>query len=178
MSILGRLLGRNVPKGFTGRLLDKEHTLAAAEDLVATSLGLWLPDDGDHRRIGWHLISKVTWDGSALTVTEAEETGNVGGAILLADRAPQQFVLTKPGKLPNLIRERVTGSIWSSHRRDLPGGGAWVVQRKVAGSPAMVLQVRADPGTDTAAVRALAGAVADVVHRARPGEGAERTSTP
>lgn len=178
MSILGRLLGRNTPKGFTECLLGEEHTLAAAGDLLATSLGLWLPDGGGHRRIGWHLISKVTWDGGALTVTESEETGSVGGAILLADRSPRRFVLAKPGKLPNLVRERVTGSIRSSHHRDLPGGGAWIVQRKVTGSSRVMLQVRADPGTAQATVRALAAAVAGAVHRAGPAGGAEHPSTP
>jgi hypothetical protein len=53
----------------------------------------------------------------------------------------------------------VEGSIRSRHHRDLPGGGAWFVQRKVAGRDGVVLQVRPDAGTDPAVVRQV---VADV----------------
>ena len=53
-----------------------------------------------------------------------------------------------------------TGSIKSRHHRDLPGGGAWFVQRAVAGRDGVVLQVRADPGTDADAVRRVAAGVA------------------
>jgi hypothetical protein len=54
----------------------------------------------------------------------------------------------------------VEGSIKSRHRRELPGGGAWFVQRKISGRDGTVLQVRPDPGTDEAVVRQVAGDVA------------------
>jgi len=63
------------------------------------------------------------------------------------------------------VRARVTGSIKSSHHRELPGGGAWVVQRKVVGQDGFVFQVRADPGTSQDAVRSLAAAVVAGVRR-------------
>lgn len=157
-----RVSGRGVPEGFTGSLAPDELVLAFAalpdgRHLVATSLGLWLPDG---RMVGWHLISKATWGGNALTVIEAVVTGEAGGAVLLEDQAPQRFALEEPGKLPQVVHERVTGSIKSRHRKDLPDGGAWFLQRKVPGQDGVVLQARPDPGTDVELVRSIAASVA------------------
>jgi len=58
------------------------------------------------------------------------------------------------------VHARVEGSIRSRHHRDLPGGGAWFVQRKIAGRDGTVLQVRPDPGTEETVVRQVAGDVA------------------
>ena len=162
--LLGRLGGERLPKGFPGKLTAEERVLAVgiAKDnswLVATSLGLWLPDGETTRRVGWHLISKATWDNGVLAVIEAEETGRVDGAVLLTDRPPRRFRLASQGGVPEAVHARVTGSIKSSHRRELPGGGVWVVQRKVAGRDGIVMQVRADPGTDATAVRSLTSQV-------------------
>jgi hypothetical protein len=54
----------------------------------------------------------------------------------------------------------VTGSIRSRHHRELPGGGAWFVQRKVPGRDGILLQVRPDDGADRAAVSKIAAEVA------------------
>jgi hypothetical protein len=53
------------------------------------------------------------------------------------------------------VRDRVTGTIRSSQRCELPGGGAWLVQRRVPGQDGVVLQVRADPGTAPGALEAM-----------------------
>lgn len=162
--VAGRFATSGLPPAFAGRLVAEERVLASAElaeggHLVATSLGLWVPDGEGSRRIGWHLISKATWDTGSLGLTEAEETGTVEGVVLLADRPVRRFRLAEPGPLPAAVHARVTGSIRSSHRRELPGGGAWLVQRSVAGRDGIVLQVRADPGTAPQAVRELAAQV-------------------
>jgi hypothetical protein len=65
-----------------------------------------------------------------------------------------------------VVHERVTGSIKSRHHRDLPGGGAWFVQRKVAGRDGILLQVRPDPGTDDAALRQVITVVARTLGQA------------
>jgi hypothetical protein len=162
---LRRLMqGRDVPAGFTGRLADEENVLAVAGELVATSLGLWLPSDDGARRVGWHLISKATWGDGALSVVEAREREVSGEAVLLEDLPPRRFMLEEPGTLPRVVHARVTGSIRSRHHQKLPVGGAWFVQRKVPGVDGMVLQVRPDPGTDPS--RALAFAV-EVAERIR-----------
>ncbi|HEX5113601.1 MAG TPA: hypothetical protein VFW65_00220 [Pseudonocardiaceae bacterium] len=167
---LDRLSDRDVPADFAGELTSDERVLGVAElagggHVVATSRGLWLPDGDRARLVGWHLISKATWAQGALTVVEADETGAVGGAVLLADRPACRLRLQRAGRVPEVVHARVTGSIKSSHHRELPGGGAWVVQRSVAGQDGFVLQVRSDPGTDQDAVRTLAANVAAQVGR-------------
>ncbi len=173
--LLDKVVGDGTPPGFTGTLDEDENVVVTAEvrgggHLVVTSLGLWVPDDPSaemgYRRIGWHLLSKVTWGDGVLVVIEADETGEAGDAVLLSDRAPRRYPLADPGKLPHAVHRRVTGSIRSRHHRDLPGGGAWFVQRKVPGRDGIVLQVRADPGTDQEAVRAVAAEVAVKIREA------------
>lgn len=170
--LFGRVTEPGLPGEFGGLLVEQEHVLGVAEvggggHLVATSLGLWLPDGDDVRRVGWHLISKATWEQGWLAVIEAEETGTAGDAVLLADLPMRRLRLARPGKVPEVVHTRVTESIKSSHHRDLPGGGAWVVQRSVAGRDGFVLQVRPDPGTDLDAVRTLAAGVAARVREVR-----------
>lgn len=175
MSVFRRLYemvaGDGTPPGFAGTLDKEESVVVTAEvrgsgHLVATSLGLWVPTDDGHRRIGWHLLSKVTWGDGVLVVIEADETGEAGDAVLLTDRPARRYPLVSPGKLPEAVHRRVTGSIRSRHHRELPGGGAWFVQRKVPGRDGVVLQVRADPGTDPDAVRTVAAEVAVKIREA------------
>jgi hypothetical protein len=176
------LLRRPSVPGWLGGVLEPdEYVLASAEHadgmVVATSFGIWLPEQ---RRIGWHLVSKATWGGGAMTVVEAEEddlldgAGGAGGAdcaggavVLLRDLPPRRLSLGEPGALPEVVHKRVTGSIRSRHRRELPGGGAWFVQRGIPGRDGLVLQVRADPGTDQDAVRRVATQVARTLRAAR-----------
>lgn len=160
-----KLLRRDeLPDGFPAALDVDEHVLAVAElsgggHLVATSRGLWLPAAEGVRRLGWHLISKASWQNGSITLIEASEVAELDGAVLIHDLAPRRLRLGEPGKVPEVVHARVTGSIKSRHHRDLPGGGAWFVQRKVPGRDGILLQVRPDPGTDDAAVRQVASDV-------------------
>jgi hypothetical protein len=153
-----KLFKQGLPADFTGAL-DQDETVLAFTPVrgggyvVATSLGLWLPTP---RRVGWHLISKVTWGASALVVVEAAESEFVGAAVLLTDVPPQRFVLEEPGKVPEVVRTRVDASFKSKHRV----GDAWYLQRKVPGRSGVVLQVRPDEGADLDLVRAIAADVA------------------
>src|ERR1700754_3588035 len=135
--------------------------------LFATSRGLWVPGEDGPRRIGWHLISKVTWGNGVLELVEARETGTAGEAVLLTDQRPVRYVVERAAKLPDVVHIRVTGSIRSRHRRELPGGGAWFVQRKVPGRDGVLLQVRPDPGTDEEMVRRVAAEVAAKLRQVR-----------
>lgn len=157
---LARIFGRDLPAEVSGALEGEERVLAAAGELVASSLGLWLPDSGGYRRVGWHLVSKAVWRGGELAVTEARTMGEAAGIVLLADLPERRFPLQRPGRLPEVVRRRVTGSVRSSHRRELPGGGAWIVQRARPGTSGVELQLRPDPGTDEHAVHELARQVA------------------
>jgi hypothetical protein len=164
MTWLDRLLRRPaLPEGVV--LEPEEHVVAVAEvvgggQVVATSRGLWLPGGDPAQRLPWHLVSKATWEGGALVVTPAREVETVDGAVLIADEPPRRLRLATPGKVPEAVHKRVTGSIRTRHHRNLPGGGAWFVQRAVAGRDGVVLQVRADPGTDADVVRQVARDVA------------------
>lgn len=172
MTFLDKLLRREpVPDEVASRLERDERVLATATlspagRLVVTSWGIWTPGDAPER-IGWHEIAKATWEGGALVVvpTAAREIGT--DTVLLTDLPARRFRLGDPGKVPQTVHERVTGSIRSRSHRDLPRGGAWVLQRKVAGRDGMVMQVWPDPGTDPDAVEQLAVGVADRIRDAR-----------
>ncbi|MDQ4103515.1 MAG: hypothetical protein M3186_07335 [Actinomycetota bacterium] len=177
MSVWGWLL-RNfaapeLPAGFTGALEPVERVVTAGQlagdgHLVLTQLGLWVPEGTETRRIGWHMVSKAVWDGSALVITEAVSTGTVGEAMLLSDLPPRRFVLASPGKVPEVVRERVTSSIRFSEHCELPGGGAWFVQRRIPGRDGLVMQVRPDPGTEARALDAVAGEITARLPRSAP----------
>ncbi|MCK2241012.1 MULTISPECIES: hypothetical protein [unclassified Crossiella] len=164
--------GVRLPEGVQVPLTGEERIMAVAElagggHLVATSYALVVAEDEEQRRISWHLVSKAVWGNDVLVVTEAAEQGEAGEAVLLADLPPRRYPLAQPAKLPDVVHARVTGSIRSTHRHELPGGGAWFVQRKIPGRDGVLLQVRADPGTDEAAVRALAADVARKLREAQ-----------
>lgn len=162
MNVLSRWRHR-LPKDCDLPLVADERVLAHAPaqpegHLVATSHGLWLPGP---RRIDWHLISKASWSGTTLTIIEATETDRAGEAVILADLPAVRIRLTTPGRLSDLVHQRVTGSITSRHHQELPGGGAWFVRRRVVGRDGLILQVRPDPDTDPELVRDIAAAAAD-----------------
>lgn len=167
MGLADRLLRRPTPPaGSIGELEVGEEVLAVAPvrtgHLVATRLGVWVPGPGGEAplRVRWELVSKATWDGETLELTVSEETGTAGAAVLLADVLVRSYALTEPGNLPQVVNRRVSGSVRSAHRKELPGGGAWFVQRSVPGRDGVVLQVRVDPGTDVDVVADIAAIVA------------------
>jgi hypothetical protein len=172
VGLVDRLLRRTpVPAGSVGRLEDDEDVLAVAEvrtgHLVATRFGMWVPGEDGPLRLEWHLVSRATWDGATLEFTVAEQTGTAGYAVLLADVQRRSYALADPGRLPQVVNQRVTASVRSAHRRELPGGGAWFVQRSLPGRSGVQLQVRVDPGTDPDVVADVAAAVAAALPRAR-----------
>jgi hypothetical protein len=177
------LSGREpVPEGFTGTLDDGERVIADGRGprgsvVLATDQGLWLPPAASGegaRRVVWHLVTKATWAGGALEVTEADEVDDLGGGVvLLADRMPRRVPLVEPGRLPETVHRRVTGTVKDSQHHDLGEGGAWFVQRRVPGA-GIVLHVRPDPGTDPETVRTVAAGVGERLReagRVDPGRG-------
>jgi hypothetical protein len=158
VGLFRRLSGNGAPDGFTGELEPDETVIAhaPAQDghLVVTSLGLWVPGP---RRIGWHLISKVKWEG-ALRVVEASEASAEGPVVLLEDLPAQRFALDDPRRVLRAISQRVEGSI--RHRERLESPGVWILQRKIPGRDGFVWQARGDAGVELEAVRAAVSAFA------------------
>lgn len=161
MGLFKRLFGSGAPDGFTGTLEPDETVIAFAAvqggHLVATSLGLWVPGDTP-RRIGWHLISKVKWEGS-LRLVEAVEASTEGPVVLLEDLPAQRFAVDDPGRVLRAISQRVEGSI--RHRERVESPGVWVLQRKIPGRDGVVWQARGDAGVDLADVRAAVSSFAE-----------------
>ena len=154
MGLFRRVFGDGAPDGFTGELERDETVIAHAPvqtggHVVVTSLGLWVPGESP-RRIGWHLVSKVKWEGS-LRVVEAVETSTEGAVVLLEDLPAQRFVLDDPRRVLRAISQRVEGSIRVRERVESPG--VWILQRKVPGRDGVVWQARGDAGVDLAEVR-------------------------
>ncbi|SDP60579.1 hypothetical protein [Lentzea jiangxiensis] len=161
MGLFKRLFGNGAPDGFTGALDEDETVIASAPvqgggHLVVTSLGLWLPGE-EPRRIGWHLVSKVKWEG-ALRVVEATEASVEGPVVLLEDLPAQRFGLDDPGRVLRAISQRVEGSI--RHRERVESPGVWILQRKIPGQDGVVWQARGDAGVALADVREAVSAFA------------------
>ncbi|MGI5501980.1 hypothetical protein [Lentzea sp. CA-135723] len=158
MGLFRRLFGDGAPDGFTGELEKDETVIAFAPvtsggHLVVTSLGLWVPDEPP-RRIGWHLVSKVKWEGS-LRVVEAAEASAEGPVVLLEDLPAVRFSVDRPDRVMRAISQRVEGSIRVRERVESPG--VWILQRKIPGRDGVVWQARGDAGVDLAAVREAVG---------------------
>ncbi|MFD4670100.1 hypothetical protein ACFWNN_10215 [Lentzea sp. NPDC058450] len=158
MGLFRRLFGDGAPDGFAGELEKDETVIAFAPvasggHLVVTSLGLWVPEEPP-RRIGWHLVSKVKWEGS-LRVVEAVEASAEGPVVLLEDLPAVRFQVDRPDRVMRAISQRVEGSIRARERVESPG--VWILQRKIPGQDGVVWQARGDAGVDLAAVREAVG---------------------
>ncbi|PRW64111.1 hypothetical protein [Actinopolyspora mortivallis] len=163
--VLARLRGTaELPERFDGVLGTDERVLASALSpegaLVATNHGLWIPEPTGSRRIGWHLVNRAVWRDGVLVLTEASEHRSAGGAVLLRDLPRRRFRLESPGRLPDVVHTRVTGSIRSTQYRELPMGGARFVRRRVPGRNGTVLQVRPDRDADERTLAEYADEVA------------------
>ncbi|MEV6367522.1 hypothetical protein AB0L86_11570 [Micromonospora musae] len=113
--------------------------------LVASNLGIWLP--GQPERVGWHELIKATWSGRELTLTVAEHVGERDGYLVVADAAPQTYLLLDPGDLPHQVRARVTRSVAYTQHHRIPGGAGRIAARRAPGVDGLTWTVRYDPGT-------------------------------
>ncbi|MEU4679812.1 hypothetical protein [Micromonospora sp. NPDC023737] len=113
--------------------------------LVATNLGLWLP--GRQERLGWHELIKAGWSGRELTVTPAELVAERDGYLVVADAAPQTYLLLDPGDVPHQVRARVTRSVAYTQHHRMTGGAGRIAARRAPGVDGLTWTVRYDPGT-------------------------------
>lgn len=146
-----------LPAGLSS-VMERDETVLSIADLedgqlAVTRFGIWhLPNDGSAvelaDRIGWETLSKAHWDGKVLGLKIADVLGELGGAQWIQDRPRRRFAVVEPRKVTDIIHTRTRAAIVSSLHFDVPGGGGWLVLRKVPGRDGLVPQVRLDPGTD------------------------------
>lgn len=142
---------------------------AETEDGVAagTREALYLPgaDDGAQVRVAWHEVETAEWDVGTDTFV-VREVGTWGRT-----RPEHRVVVTDPGRLLELVRERVTSTVVLTRPVALPGGrrATVVARRATTGERAVAWFVDyevgldpADPEIAAAVDRALVAARAEV----------------
>jgi hypothetical protein len=89
---------------------------------IATDIAFHVPGTLTPQRTVWHLIDRASWRDPYLDVALH---ATVGGPL-----ATWKVELTEPGKLPQVVRERVTSSVITSLDVDLAGGKARIAARR------------------------------------------------
>lgn len=116
---------------------------AATSDgvLAGTVAALYLPDG---RRVAWDQLRSAEWDNETDTLSLIE-VGNWGQV-----RPQYAFVLNQPGRLLELIRERVSSTVVFQRHVALQGRrGIWLMLRRApSGSRELSWQVEYDAGID------------------------------
>jgi hypothetical protein len=126
--------------------------LADGTWVAATERALLLPG----RRIDWVMVAHAEWSDE----DDALRIDQMGGPDGLPER--HRLVLDEPGRLPEVLRERVTSSIVASRHIPVIGhAGVRVVARRVPGQDELVWQVvvdrELDPGDERVQAASDAG---------------------
>jgi hypothetical protein len=160
---------RSLPPLLHAALDPDEHiqVLAGCQDgkmLAASRFGLWVIDEQKASRLGWELIAKARLSARVLSVIPTEVVDEFAdGTVVLIDESAREFTLSGRSGLTDVVHTRVRRSVASSRHLDFPGGGGWVVLRRVPGHNGLTRQVRLDPGANASApgFAAAVAAVAD-----------------
>ncbi len=148
---------RTLPAPLTAALDEDEHIQAVAELedgtlLAASRFGLWHVSGDTASRTGWESIAKARLTGSVLAVISTRPVGELpDGTTVLTDDPAREFVLANRTSLTDIVHTRVRRSVAASRHLPHPGGGGWVVLRRVPGRDGVVTQLRLDRGADPAA---------------------------
>jgi len=165
---------RTLPPGLSATLDPDEHiqVLAGCIDgkmLAASRFGLWVVDGQKASRLGWELVAKARLSARVLSIIPTQIVDELpDGTSVLIDEPVREYTLSGRSGLTDVVHTRVRRSVASSRHLDFPGGGGWVVLRRVPGRNGLVRQVRLDPGADSgalgfaAAVAAMADDLASV----------------
>jgi len=119
------------------RLLPRERVLAWATDAlgqwyVGTDLAIHLPvGGGGYRRLGWEDVQRADWDRDSerLSIVEVADWGE--------PEPTSDFEVAEPGRLLELLRERVTNTV------------VCTVYARVRGSAGLSVVGRRSPSRDT-----------------------------
>ena len=139
----------------------------ASDGVVAgTREALYLSRDAaEVVRIPWQQVQAADWDGETAELT-VSEVGTWG-----APRPEHSFVIEEPGRLPELLRERVTATVLLQRHVPLDGRrGLRVVARRAPAGDREVTWIYEfdegvdpdDPAVQAAPEEALAQAVRDL----------------
>jgi len=135
-----------------------EKVLASAESaevwLLGTRAAFVVVAETQHSRIPWEQVERATWDKDA-SLLEVSEVGEWG-----LSRPVHRFTLDEPGRLLELMRERVTASVVLQRRAVVQGRkGLNVIARRAPTGGEVGWFVEYDEGVDPddPGVRALAG---------------------
>src|SRR6478752_405949 len=148
---------RSLPPLLHAALDPDEHiqVLAGCVDgkmLAASRFGLWVVDEQKASRLGWELIAKARLSARVLSVIPTEVVDEFAdGTVVLIDESAREFTLSGRSGLTDVVHTRVRRSVASSRHLDFPGGGGWVVLRRVPGHNGLTRQVRLDPGANASA---------------------------
>lgn len=146
---------RLVPPTLAEHLERDERVQAAAPCangtvLAVSRFGLWVINDGSTpERLGWDLISRARLSARTLSVTLAQVVARWDdGTVVLRDLPTLEFELSLGSSLTDVVHTRVRRSVAASRYLEWPGGGGWVVLRRVPGQDGLTRQVRLDRGVD------------------------------
>lgn len=138
--------GTSLPQEVVALLPRRSKPLAFAETgegwLVGTRDALHLADG---RVLPWEQIEDAEWDADESRL-DIREVGRFG-----EPRASYSFTLAEPGRLLELVRERVTASVVLQRRVNIERRrGFLVVARRPPGGGEISWMVEYDPGVDPA----------------------------
>ena len=145
---------RTVPDALKSVLDADEHVqvLADCTDgkvLAATRFGLWVIENEAATRLGWEMIAKARLTARVLAITPTRTIDQwPDGTVLLVDEEAREYTLAGRSGLTDVVHTRVRRSVAASRYLPYPGGGCWVVLRRVPGRDGLTRQVRLDPGAD------------------------------
>jgi hypothetical protein len=113
--------------------------LADGSWVAATPRALVLPG----RRVDWSTVAHAEWsDEESLLRVDQLRTADAEGET-------HRLVLDEPGRVPEVVRDRVTSSIVASRHTPVEGSaGVRVVARRVPGEDELQWQVVVDRGLD------------------------------
>jgi hypothetical protein len=147
---------RNKPPAEAVASLDRDERVVSwavvvgGGAVVATPRGLWWPESGQQRLIGWQYVDKATWRDGVLSVIEAEVVDD----LLLVDKPAVSVALEQPRDLPPTVRRRVESTVVQSELAPVPGGVARLVARRIPGRDGVTWWARLEHGTpDTPTLR-------------------------